>query len=214
MKEKGHASLTEKAYHLLVQKIVALELPPGTLLTEGGLIKELGIGRTPIREAVQRLIAEGLITHLHHRGMLVAEIRAVDVQQVYEFRALIEGYAARLAATRMAPAQIEELTRIRDAMDRALEEADIEGFVAQDRQLHRLLGRAAQNRYLDSVLANVYNLHLRLWYYILKKEGGFQETVQEHKELIGALVRRDPDGAERAMREYVSRLARRIKEII
>ena len=76
MKSKAHASLTEKAYQTLVHKIVTLELTPGSVLTESRLIHEMKIGRTPIREAIQRLIAEGLVTHLHHRGMLVAEIRA------------------------------------------------------------------------------------------------------------------------------------------
>lgn len=214
MKSKAHASLTEKAYHALVHKIVTLDLAPGSVLTEGNLMEELKIGRTPIREAVQRLIAEGLVKHLHHRGMLVAEIRAADVQQLYEFRAQLEGYAARLAATRMTQAQLQELQRIHEGMDRTLKEADIEGFVTQDRQFHELLGRGARNQYVESVLASVYNLHLRVWFYIVGRQGGFKETVQEHQELIAALIRRDPDESEQAMRRYVSRLAGQFKEII
>ena len=214
MKIKAHASLTEKAYQTLVHKIVTLDLLPGSVLTEPRLMHELKIGRTPIREAIQRLIAEGLVTHLHHRGMLVAEIRAADVQQIYEFRAQIEGAAARLSAARMSPAQLEELGRIHEAMDRALGDEDAERFIAQDRRFHELLGRGAQNRYLEGVLLSLYNLHLRLWYYLFKKQGGLQETVHEHLEVIGAVVRRSPDDAEVAMRAYVGRLARQIKEII
>lgn len=214
MKSRAHASLTEKAYHTLAHKIVTLDLAPGSVLTESHLMEELRIGRTPIREAIQRLIAEGLVKHLPHRGMLVAEIRAADVQELYEFRAHLEGYAARLAATRMTPAQIEELQRIHEGMDRALREEDIEGFVAQDRQFHELLGRGAKNQYVENVLAGVYNLTLRVWFLLVKKQGGFRETVHEHQELIVALIQRDPDESERAMRRYVSRLAAQIKEII
>jgi len=112
---------------------------------------------------IQRLIAEGLVTHLHHRGMLVAEVRAADVQQINEFRAQIEGLAARLAASRMTPEQIEELQKIHAALDRSAAEMDIDTFVTQDRAFHALLARGAQNRYVEDALGKLYNLHLRLW---------------------------------------------------
>jgi DNA-binding GntR family transcriptional regulator len=214
MKTRTHASLTEKAYRTLVQRIVSLDLPPGSVLTEGRLMQELKIGRTPIREAVQRLIAEGLVTHLHHRGMLVADIRVADVQQVYEFRALVEGHAARLAAQRMTPAQLDELQRIHDEMDRSMADHDIERFVVLDRRLHEMLGRGSENQYLENVLLKAYNLHLRLWYFLVRKQGGLRETVHEHQEVIGALVRRNPDEAELAMRHYVMRVARRVKDVL
>ena len=214
MKIKAHASLTEKAYQTLVHKIVTLELAPGSVLTEPRLMHEMKIGRTPIREAIQRLIAEGLVRHLHHRGMLVTDIRAEDVQQINEFRAQVEGYAARLAATRMTPAQIDKLRRIHADLDRSMADMDAETFVAHDRLFHELLARGAQNGYLEATLLRLYNLHLRLWYYLYKKQGGLRETVHEHQELIEALVRRNPEESEQAMRNYVARLARQIKDIL
>jgi len=214
VKSKAHASLTEKAYQILVHKIVTLDLAPGSVLTESRLMQELKIGRTPIREAIQRLIAEGLVTHLHHRGMLVADLRAADVQQIYEFRAQIEGYAARLAAARMTPSALDELQRLHREMDRAVADADAESFIAQDRRFHELLARGSGNRYVEAVLLNIYNQHLRLWYYLFAKQGGLSETVHEHQGLIGALVRRNPDEAESAMRAYVARLARQIRDIL
>jgi DNA-binding GntR family transcriptional regulator len=214
MKIKAHASLTVKAYQTLVQRIVTLELAPGSVLTESRLMREMRIGRTPIREAIQRLIAEGLVTHLHHRGMLVADILAADVQQINEFRAQIEGYAARLAATRMTPAQIQELQRIHSALDKAMADMDTDTFVAQDRLFHALLARGAGNRYLEDVCTRLYNLHLRLWFFLYTKQGGLKETVHEHQELIEALVRRNPEESELAMRHYVARQARQIKDVI
>ena len=213
MKTKAHASLTEKAYRVLVQRIVTLDLPPGSILTESSLIQELQIGRTPIREAVQRLIAEGLVTHLHHRGMLVADIGAADVQEIYEFRAQIEGFAARLAATRMTATEIEEIQRIHAEMDRSMTDMDPETFLAQDRRFHELLAHSARNRYVERVLLRIYNLHLRLWYFLFKKQGGLSETVHQHQEVIQALVRRNADEAELAMRAYVMRLARQIRDV-
>jgi DNA-binding GntR family transcriptional regulator len=214
VKTRAHASLTDKAYRTLVEKIVTLELQPGSVLTEGQLMQELKIGRTPIREAIQRLIAEGLVTHLHHRGMLVAEIRAADVHQINEFRAQMEGFAARLAASRITPAQIDELQNIHAALDRSAAEMDIDTFVTQDRAFHALLARGAQNRYVEDILGKLYNLHLRLWYFLYRKQGGLRETVHEHQELIQALVRRDAEGSELAMRTYVMRIARQMKDVI
>src|SRR5882672_1307382 len=214
MRIKAHASLTDKAYQALVEKIVTLELAPGSVLTESDLRREMRIGRTPIREAIQRLIAEGLVTHLHHRGMLVADIRAADVQQINEFRAQAEGYAARLAASRMTPPEIEDLQRIHAGLERSMTDMDTDTFIAQDRMFHELLARGAKNRYLEATLLRLYNLHLRLWYYLYKKQGGLRETVHEHQEVIEALVRRDPEESELAMRSYVMRLARQIKDVI
>ena len=214
MKTRAHASLTDKAYRVLVDKIVTLELQPGSVLTESRLMQELRIGRTPIREAIQRLIVERLVTHLHHRGMLVAEIRAADVQQINEFRAQIEGLAARLAASRMTTEQIDELRQIHAALDRSAVEMDIDTFVTQDRAFHALLARGAQNRYVEDALGKLYNLHLRLWYFLYRKQGGLRETVHEHQELIEALVRRDAEGSERAMQTYVMRIARQMKDVI
>jgi len=177
-------------------------------------MRELKIGRTPIREAVQRLIAEGLVTHLHHRGMLVVDIRAADVQQIYEFRALIEGEAARLAAQRMTPAQLGELQQIHGEMDSSMADHDIDRFVALDRRFHELLGRGSENQYLENVLLRAYNLHLRLWYFLVRKQGGLRETVHEHQAVIEALVARDPKGADLAMRHYVMRTAQQIKDVL
>jgi DNA-binding GntR family transcriptional regulator len=214
MKTKTHASLTEKAYRILMQRIVTLDLAPGSLLTEGRLMQEMKIGRTPIREAVQRLIAEGLVVHLHHRGMLVADILAAEVQEIHEFRANIEGFAARLAAARMTQSQIEEIQQIHADMDRSMADMDAETFVAQDRRFHELLAKGAQNRYAERVLLRIYNLHLRLWYFLFRKQGGLRETVHEHQEVIEALVRRNPDEAELAMRAYVMRRARQLRDVI
>ena len=102
-------SLTEKAYQLLVYKITRLELEPGSALAEKTLVKTLGIGRTPIREALQRLSTEGLVLHLPNRGMFVSDINASNTQYVYEFRALIDGEAARLSALRASAKDIRDL---------------------------------------------------------------------------------------------------------
>ena len=211
-------SLAEKAYRLLVHKITRLELPPGEIVAEKALMAELGIGRTPIREALQRLAIEGLVSHLPKRGMLVGDISAATVQQIYEFRSLIEGFTARLAATRADADEIGELTRLHEALAQATGADDINGYVNLDRLFHETLARAARNAYLEEVVPRIFNLHLRLWFFISRKTGGWHPVAHAHDEMTGgvvdALVRRDPEAAELAMKSYISRRHQELRGLL
>ena len=106
--DKETKSLGDKAYEILVKRITRLELPPGSVLAEKSLVEDIGIGRTPVREALQRLAIEGLVIHRLNRGMFVSEVSYSDVQETYEFRSMIDGYACRLAAVRATKAQANQ----------------------------------------------------------------------------------------------------------
>lgn len=211
-------SLAEKAYQQLVRMITRLELPPGAVLVEKALIEQLGIGRTPVREALQRLAIEGLVTHLPNRGMFVAEISAVSVQEIYEFRALIDGSAARLAAQRATPAQVEDLDRLQHELVAATEADDIDAYVALDRQFYEVLGAAAHNALLAEVLPRIFNLHLRLWFFISNKTGSWHRVARDHEEMtrgvVEAIRHRDPDRAELAMKIYIARRHQDIRSVL
>lgn len=202
-------SLAEKAYQILVRKIIRLELDPGAPLAEKALIEELGIGRTPIREALQRLAVEGLVVHMPNRGMFVAEVNATNAQHIYEFRSLIEGQAARLAATRAGDKEIRDLMALHLALVEATEANDIDRYVDCDRQFYSVLARAAQNIYLAEVIPRLFNLHLRLWFMISERVGGWHDIARAHEEMTkdvaDAIARREPDEAELAIKIYVHR---------
>ncbi len=211
-------SLAERAYQILVKKITRLEFAPGAVLAEKVLMADLGIGRTPIREALQRLAIEGLVSHLPNRGMFVAEISAMTVQQIYEFRSLIEGFTARLAAIRGTDAEISELSTLHSQLAEATAVNDIDHYVSLDYRFHQLLARASRNSYLEEAVPRIFNLHLRLWFYIANKTGGWHSTAHAHEEMteavVNALVRRQPDGAEVEMRNYISRRHRDMRELL
>jgi DNA-binding GntR family transcriptional regulator len=211
-------SLAEKAYQILVKKITRLELAPGALLAEKVLMADLGIGRTPIREALQRLAIEGLVSHLPNRGMFVAEISATSVQQIYEFRGLIEGFTARLAATRVSEEEIAELYRLHSQLAQATAANDIDQYVSLDYRFHQLLARASRNSYLEEVVPRIFNQHLRLWFYIAKKTGDWHGTAHAHDEMtdsvVNAISRRKPEAAEAAMKDYISRRHRDMKDLL
>lgn len=211
-------SLAEKAYQLLVRKITRLELAPGAPLVEKTLSADIGIGRTPIREALQRLAAEGLVTHHTNRGMFVAEISATNVQQIYEFRLAIDGYAARLAAVRANDRDIAELKEIHLKLVQATEDDDVDAYVAYDRQFYEVLVRVARNIYLAEVIQRIFNLHLRLWFLISTRVGTWHGIARAHEEMtkaiVEALTRRDPDQAELAVKLYVSRRHQDVRDIL
>jgi DNA-binding GntR family transcriptional regulator len=213
-----HRSLSEKAYELLVRMITRLELAPGAVLVERNLMAQLDIGRTPLREALQRLASEGLVTHRPNRGMFVADIGAADVQEIYEFRTLIDGTAVSLAATRATRVQIAALTEIHAALVQATVEDDIDRYVASDRAFHETIAAAAQNKLLAEVVPRIFNLHLRLWFYISTKAGGWHELARAHEEMTRAVLdglkRRDSYATRVAMESYILRRHQEIRDLI
>jgi DNA-binding GntR family transcriptional regulator len=211
-------SLAEKAYQLLVRKITRMESLPGSVLVEKVLMKELGIGRTPIREALQRLAIERLVDHMPNRGMFVSEITAQGVQEIYEFRAHLDGYAASLAATRATEEQTRELRQQHKQLVRATEDDDIDRYVALDRHFYDVLAAAAHNTLVADAMPRIFNLHLRLWFFISDKMGGWHSIAASHEEMtkgvVEALERRHPVGAKRAMEAYILRRHQDIKKIL
>jgi len=211
-------SLAERAYDLLVRKITRLEAEPGSVLVERELMEEFGIGRTPIREATQRLAIERLVNHLPKRGMFVSEITATSVQQIYEFRLMIDGHAAWFAATRATTHQVNELESLHMSLVRATEDDDIDEYVACDRAFYRVLAAAAHNTLLADSIPRIFNLHLRLWFFISRRVGGWHEIAQAHEvmthDVVAALQWRDPKKAKEAMEAYVTGRLSDIKNIL
>ena len=201
-------TLGEKAYAMLVKRITRLEIEPGSVLAEKQLIEELSIGRTPIREALQRLAIEGLVTHLHHRGMFVSEITYANVQEIYEFRSLVDGHACRLAAERATAEQARELNDCHAALVKATETDDVDEYVKYDRRFHHILATAAQNSFLAETIPRIFNLHLRLWFYIsLRVASSWHAMAEPHKamtrEVALAVANKDGERAELAMKSYI-----------
>jgi DNA-binding GntR family transcriptional regulator len=211
-------SLAEKAYQGLVRRITRMEYAPGSVLVEKLLIEDLGIGRTPIREALQRLAIERLVDHMPNRGMFVSEITASGVQEIYEFRALLDGYAASLAANRATAPQINELRQLHKQLVRATEDDDIDRYVALDRHFYDVLSSAAHNTLVGEAIPRIFNLHLRLWFFISNKVGGWHSIAASHEEMtkgvVEALERRSPADAKQAMEAYIARRHHDIKQIL
>ena len=202
--EASGGLIAERAYLELRERIVTLRLAPGTVLREDALMAELGIGRTPLREAVKRLALENLVAVQPRRGTFVTDVDAADIVHITEVRAELEGYAAELAARRMdkaaravARALLEEVER----PDARLDDEDQDSLIHVDQRIHRLTWEASRNPYLVETLERYFLLSLRIWYLVLDRVPGLGPAVHDQAELLRALLERDgAPGAERRPR--------------
>ena len=202
--------IADHAYQELRHRIVTLQLRPGTALREDELMAELGIGRTPLREAVKRLSHESLVAIQPRRGTFVADVDAADIVHITEVRAELEGFAAALAARRMQPAGRERArAMLRDlvAMER-LEDQD--ALMQVDERIHHFVWEESGNPYLVTTLERYFALSLRVWYVVLDRVPGLGHAVHDQSHLLEALLERDAARAQRLMREHVQAFQREI----
>jgi DNA-binding GntR family transcriptional regulator len=206
-------SQSGEAYLRIRERIVCLDMPPGSVVNESRLREELKIGRTPIREALQRLARENLVRSIPHRGTFVTDVNITDLARITEVRVVLEGHAARLAAERVAGADRESLTMLVEILADG-QTLDQRELMRLDQQIHRQIYKAARNSFLEATLEQYFNLSLRLWYLVLDREVGLREAIREHIELLQAILAGDSTGAEDTMRRHVAGFEREIRKVL
>ena len=206
-------SQSEEAYLRIRDRIVCLDMRPGSVVNEGRLRTELKIGRTPIREALQRLARENLVRSIPHRGTFVTDVNITDLARITEVRVILEAHAARLAADRLSATDRESLTMLLEVLEDG-PSLDQRELMRLDQQIHRQIYRAARNPFLESTLERYFNLSLRLWYLVLDHEVGLREALQEHIELLRAILTGDQNRAEESMRRHVTGFEREIRKAL
>ncbi|TMF11150.1 MAG: GntR family transcriptional regulator [Chloroflexi bacterium] len=203
----------ERAYLLIRDQIVTLRLAPGSVIEEVRLRQELGLGRTPIREALQRLAHENLVTFVPHRGTFVSDINLTDLHRLTEVRTELEGYAARLATERATARDRAQMEALMSEL-RTIDEADVHNFMRLDQHIHRLVYQATRNAFLQAMLEESFNLSLRIWFLGLDRGVRLKEAVEEHRQLLDAIVSRDPAKAESVMRQHVAGFEHAIRKVL
>ncbi len=205
-------SLTDKAYLQLEEMIATLKLAPGTVLSEQVLVKQLGIGRTPVREALQRLGRDGLLAVLPRRGILVSEINLRSQLRLLETRRVLENLVAGLAAERASDSEIETFADIARSMRLAANSADDIAFMRLDRAFNELVVAAARNEFALRALGSMSSLSRRFWYQHYKEAADLPLCANLHAEVCEAIVRRDAIAAARnsdRLMDYIESFARR-----
>ena len=205
-------SLTQRAYRKLEELIVTLQLRPGEVLSEAALAERLGIGRTPIREALQALGREGLVVILPRRGILVSELDVRRQLKLLELRRELERLMARAAARRATREEREAFLEIAQGMRKAAQEADDITFMRYDRQLNLLLCRAARNEFVANAMGLTHGLSRRFWFQHHTEVGDLPLCARLHADLSAAIGEAKVDEAAAAsdkLLDYVEAFTRK-----
>ncbi len=188
-------SLTDKAYQALEERIVTLALAPGAVLSESALAASLGIGRTPIREALQRLAREGLVLIMPRRGVMVSEINVRDQLEALKVRRVLECLMAELAATRATAEARNRFAEIATEMRDTADRADDVGFMRLDREFNLLLAHSCHNRYAQRAMGLLQGLSRRFWYVHYKQVLDLPLCARLHADEASAIAQGDPAAA-------------------
>jgi GntR family transcriptional regulator, rspAB operon transcriptional repressor len=206
-------SHSEKAYGLIKESIITLDLKPLAVIDEQVLMDSLKLGRTPIREALHRLAREDLVIIAPRRGMFVADISVTDLQKIFEMRILVEGYCAQLAAQRATDAQIAEMERVVVRLEQT-PSTDIPELMSLDRRLHQMMYEAADNKFLADALNHLHALSVRLWYLAVDKLDDLKGSIEDHRPVIEALKARNGPEAELLIQRHITRFQQQIRTVI
>ncbi|MFD0666129.1 GntR family transcriptional regulator [Ramlibacter sp. MAHUQ-53] len=193
-------ALYEEVAELLRQRIFRRELEPGAWIDEVKIAEEFGISRTPLREALKVLAAEGLVTMKVRRGAYVTEVSEQDLREVYHLLSLLESDAAGVVATRATDAQLAELQALHVQLEKAAR--DREQFFAVNERFHMRLLEIAGNRWRNQVVADLRKVMKLNRHASLFKSGRVQESLAEHRAVVDALTRRDASAATQCMQAH------------
>ncbi len=207
-------SYSEQAYRHIKKKIVSLALAPGSVINERALQRELGFGRTPIREALQRLSLEKLVNILSRRGMFVADIGITDLPKLFEMRLVLESLAARVAARRGRPEHWQRMAAVLEALPDPDHPDYNEALITIDQSCHEIIYEAADNPFLYDTLTTHYALSLRLWYYFLDEIGDMRGAIMEHQQISEALQKKDDQEAARLMCQHIQAFQEEIQAVM
>jgi DNA-binding GntR family transcriptional regulator len=197
--------LYEDVADRLREQIFSKKLPSGSWLDEQSLADQFGISRTPMREAIKVLASEGLVTIKMRRGAYVTEVIRRDLEQIFSVLSLLEGQAAKEAATKATEDELNLLDHLHHRLEKAAADRDLEQFFEINVKFHDLIQEIAGNRWMNSVvgdLRKVLKLHRRD---SLTSTDRLQNSLVEHREILRALLKRDELAAESAMRKHLAR---------
>ena len=193
-------ALYEQVAEQLRQRIFQRELEPGSWIDELKIAEQMGISRTPWREAIKVLAAEGLVTMKVRRGAYVTEMSDKDLRDVYHLLALLESDAAAVVAERATVQQLQALQTLHEELERSVHDRD--QFFAVNERFHMQLLALADNRWRDQLVADLRKVMKLNRHNSLLKQGRIAESLQEHRTIMQALHARQPETARQALQAH------------
>ncbi len=196
-------SLAEDAYRVLHQMIVFGQLAPGERLIEPELCERLGLSRTPLREALKRLAAEGLITTRRNRNAIVSPFDAKELEHLFEVEAGVESFAILLAAQRMTQTELKRIEALQERMEKLQGTGDLHAYFELNQRVHTMIVAGARNPVLEETHGRLLGRLERARYAALGKFGRWEESAHEHREILDALKDRDGKRAQALLLAHV-----------
>jgi DNA-binding GntR family transcriptional regulator len=206
--------LAERAYVELRDRIVKLQIEPGAPIDEDSLGQQLAMGRTPVREAIKRLVLENLVVVFPRRGTFAADINITDLTHISDVRGQLEGHAAYLAAQRLTEPQLAELQQLRSDLAVIQGNEGTDALMELDARVHRFIYACAANPYLEATLDGYFNLSRRIWYLVLDRLPDLPARVDEHDEALAAIAAGDGERARSVLAAHVATFEREIRAVL
>ena len=207
-----HKPLRILVYEELRMLIMTGQIKPGTRMMEIDLAESMGVSRTPVREAIRQLEKDNLVTIEPRRGAYVSDISAVDLEDMLIVREPLEGLATYLATQRITDEQIEVIKNMNDEYEAALRDKDKEKMIQSDTHFHNLITQASGNEYLINILLDLQEQVLRFRYIYFKSMKRAEEVVNEHRNILDALEKRDAEAARTYSKEHIKKLREAITQ--
>ncbi|MFA6444187.1 MAG: GntR family transcriptional regulator [Sterolibacterium sp.] len=196
-------SQNEQAYARLKEALTTLAYKPGDYLNIANLMKELTLGRTPINHALHRLSNEGLVQIIPRKGVMVSPLSLDDALDLIDVRMANESLCARMAAVKITKAELQQLKNLAREIDEAVERRNMAQVMNSDRLFHEHIATAARNQILAEILKVLHARSQRFWAISLSADGHLEEVKAEHRIIIDALSKADPDTAAAAVEAHV-----------
>ena len=196
-------SLRDTAYEAIKHRIITCAFRPGEYINEAYVSAMLGIGRTPVHQAIDRLMLEGMLDVMPRKGVIVKPVSLDEIMQIVEVRLINESHGVRLAAER---AERDEIAHLSDVLARAkqwIDMRDSEQLMLLDREFHNVLALASKNFVLADTLSKLHDRSLRFWFMSLNRPGHHSQVQEQHEAILAAIRDHDPKGAEEAMRRHI-----------
>ncbi len=198
-------SLRDEVYEALKKSILHGKLKGGQRLIEETLAEEIGISRTPVREAFHKLERDELVTRLPKGGFAVREFTKEDVDEIFGIRSALESYAAYLATLHMTPDKISQLEKKVKESEEAFEKGDEERLVQLNTEFHDLIYRSCKSKKLFEMINNFRDYFFRYRPFLLRTEKGTNYSIQDHRRMLEAMKRKNPRLVERLVRNHLQR---------
>jgi DNA-binding GntR family transcriptional regulator len=207
-------SLRERAYGEIKRRINRLEYQPGAYINEARVCEDLRIGRTPVHQALDRLMLEGMVQVIPRKGVIVQPISLEQVLQIIEARIVNEVHCVTLAADRAAAEDVAELQAILQGAPALIRARDREGLMNLDRAFHNRIALAARNPVLADLLTSLHERALRFWFISLSDDLQLRRVNEEHRAILDGIAARDAAAAAAAMRAHIESFRKNIARSI